>query len=88
MAVITLVCGLLGLFVIPLIGSVIAVILGPMARKEIARTAEEGSSLATAGIITGWVGIALYGLAIVAVILMIVFSFGLFAVAASSAPSY
>jgi hypothetical protein len=46
---------------IPFIGSIVAVITGPMARKEIQASngALSGDGLATAGIILGWIGIGL-----------------------------
>ncbi len=44
---------------IPIIGSIAAIILGYSARKEIARTPGlEGDGLAAAGIILGWIGLA------------------------------
>lgn len=61
MAVISLVAGILGISFFPLIGSIVAVIIGPMARREIreSRGALSGDGLATAGIVLGWIGIAL-----------------------------
>jgi hypothetical protein len=61
MALISLIAGILGLTFIPIIGSIVAVITGPMARKEIRESAGglSGDGLATAGIILGWIGIGL-----------------------------
>lgn len=59
MAVVSLVAGICGLTVLFFIGSIVAVITGMMAKKEIARTGEEGSSFATWGVILGWIGIGL-----------------------------
>ncbi len=59
MAMVSLIAGICGLSVIPLIGSVVAVITGMMAKKEIARTGEDGSSMATGGLILGWIGVGL-----------------------------
>jgi hypothetical protein len=61
MALISLISGILGLTLIPFIGSVVAVITGPMAKKEIQASngSLSGDGLATAGIILGWIGIAL-----------------------------
>ncbi|WP_182112315.1 MULTISPECIES: DUF4190 domain-containing protein [unclassified Actinotalea] len=59
MAVMALVAGICGLTALPFIGSIAAVIIGPMAKKEIARTGEGGASLATWGQILGWVGIGI-----------------------------
>ncbi len=60
-ALIALIAGILGLTFIPVIGSIVAVITGPMAKKEIRESAGalSGDGLATAGIVLGWIGIAL-----------------------------
>ncbi len=75
MAVISLVAGILGISFFPLIGSVVAVIIGPMAKREIrgSRGALGGNGLATAGIVLGWIGIAfsVIGLCIAGAILAI-----------------
>jgi len=63
-AIISLITGILGLTLLPGIGSIVAVITGMMAKKEI-RTAQAGGGtlggegMATAGLILGWLGIAL-----------------------------
>ena len=61
MAILSLVAGIAGISVVPFIGSIVAVILGPMAKRDIAASggAQGGEGLATAGTILGWVGIAL-----------------------------
>jgi hypothetical protein len=65
-----LILGIVGLFpVCPVILSVIAVILGFIAKNQIDRSGGQlgGSGIAVAGIITGFVGAALYVLFFVAV---------------------
>jgi hypothetical protein len=54
--------GLVG--VLPLVGSVIGLLLGYSARREINESTEDvgGHSLAQAGVIVGWLGIALGGM--------------------------
>ena len=68
MAVISLVAGVLGLTFFPLLGSIVAVITGPMAKKEILDSGGElsGEGMATAGMVLGWIAIALmvFGLCI------------------------
>lgn len=66
MAIVSLVAGILGLTFVPVIGSIVAVITGPMAKKEIRASggALGGEGLATAGIVLGWVGIGLGVLAL------------------------
>jgi hypothetical protein len=61
MAIISLVAGVLGLTFIPFLGSIAAVILGSMAKKEIRESngALGGDGLATVGLVLGWIGIAM-----------------------------
>jgi hypothetical protein len=61
MAIVSLVAGILGLTLFPFFGSIVAVITGPMAKKEIQQSmgSLEGEGLAKAGIIIGWIGIGL-----------------------------
>lgn len=74
LAIISLVSGILGLTLVPLLGSLIAVITGPMARREIveSRGALDGEGLVMAGIILGWIGIGLGVLAICGVGLVLI----------------
>jgi hypothetical protein len=61
LAIVTLVAGILGLTFFPLLGSIVAVITGPMAKKEIAQSqgSLSGESMAQIGMILGWIGLAL-----------------------------
>jgi hypothetical protein len=72
MAIASLIASILGVTLFPTIGSIIGVILGYMARKEIqeSRGAVGGEGLAKAGIIIGWIGI---GLAVIGICLAIAF---------------
>jgi len=56
-----LIAGILGVTFFPIVGSIVAVITGPMAKKEISESggALGGEGLATAGMVLGWIGIAL-----------------------------
>ena len=60
-AIISLVSGILGLTLIPIIGSIAALIVGYIARKEIRESNGTigGESLATTGIVLGWIGVGL-----------------------------
>jgi hypothetical protein len=60
-AIASLVLGIGGLTFLPLVGSIIAVILGPMARSEIRRRPDQvsGDGVALVGMILGWIGIGL-----------------------------
>ena len=59
LAVVSLVSSLVGIFVIPFIGSIVGIITGHMSLGQIKRTGENGRGLALAGTIIGYVGVAL-----------------------------
>lgn len=65
LAVASMVLGVAGLTLLPLLGGILAIILGYMARAEIRDRPDEvsGDGLALAGIVMGWitVGLALVG---------------------------
>lgn len=60
MAIITLIAGIGGFTFLPFVGSIVAVITGPMAEKQIRQTGEDGTQLAKIGKILGWVGLGLW----------------------------
>ena len=69
LAVASLVLGLAGLFVCPVICSIIAVVVGYQARRKLRDDPTlDGEGLAKAGIILGWVGTALGIVVIVGII--------------------
>jgi hypothetical protein len=68
-AIASLVLGIAGVSVAPLVGSILAVAFGKKAQDEIRRGAADGEGLATAGIVLGWVGIALLAVAILPLLL-------------------
>jgi hypothetical protein len=61
LAIASLVASILGVTIVPTVGSIIGVILGYVARNQIRESggAVGGEGLAKAGIIIGWVGIGL-----------------------------
>ena len=61
MAIVSLVSGILGLTFLPVIGSIIALITGYMAKKEINENLGTlaGAGMATGGIVLGWIGVGL-----------------------------
>ena len=63
-AIISLIAGIAGLTVFPVVGSIVAVILGHMAKGEIARSGGNlgGGGAATVGLVLGYVGIGLTAL--------------------------
>jgi hypothetical protein len=91
MAVVSLVAGILGITFLPLIGSIVAVITGYMARKEIQQSNGDlgGDGLATAGLVLGWVGIALsvIGVCIFGVLFAVPFCLVLLGISTSNSSS-
>ena len=84
LALVSLIAGILGLSFVPFLGSIVAVITGPMAQKEIRQSngTMGGEGLAKAGVILGWIGIVLgvLGLCIGGFVFAIPFCLGLFAI--------
>ena len=70
-AIVSLVSGLLGWTVLPLVGSLVAIVTGHMARAEIRRDpqAREGDGLAVAGLVLGYAMVAVALATVVAVVL-------------------
>jgi hypothetical protein len=66
LAIVSLISSLVGLFLIPFLGSLAGVITGHMSLGQIKRTGEQGRGLALAGTITGYVGLAFTLLGILA----------------------
>ena len=66
LAIVSLIFGVLSWIVIPLLGSLVAIITGHMARAEIRREPErlDGDGMALAGLILGYLAIGLWLLAI------------------------
>lgn len=74
MAILSLIFGVLSWCVLPFIGAVAAVVCGHSARSEIRRAPPgtiEGDGMAIAGLILGWVHLALFVLVIVFVFLFL-----------------
>lgn len=66
LAIVSLVSGVLGVTLLPFLGSIVAVITAPMAKNEIRESDGmlAGEDMAKIGQILGWVGIALFGFAL------------------------
>lgn len=59
-AIASMILGIVGLVMIPLIASIVALALGYGARNRMrARSDLDGVGFATAGIVTGWIGVIL-----------------------------
>ena len=70
LAIISLVTGLLGWTLLPFLGSLVAIVTGHLARKEIRQDpALGGDALAVVGLVLGWVAVAGAVLAVLAFLL-------------------
>jgi hypothetical protein len=71
LAVVSLVAGILGWTLLPVLGSIVAIVCGHLARAEIRRSPEtlEGDGLALAGLILGYLVIGLSVLLVIGAIL-------------------
>jgi hypothetical protein len=80
-AIASIVCGVANFFGAFLIGSILAIVFGKIAQKNMAQNpALEGAGLARLGIIIGWVGIGL-------VIAFVVLAFGFLGIFSASTES-
>jgi len=60
LAIAALICGIAGLVIFPIVASVLGVIFGHIAKKQIRESGENGDGLALGGLITGYIGLGLY----------------------------
>ena len=76
LAVISLVAGILGWTLLPVLGTLVAIVTGHMARAEIRRSggALEGDGLAIGGLILGWLSALLW---VVGIVVLFMFLGGL-----------
>lgn len=72
MAILSMVSSILGLTLLPIVGSIVGVVTGHIARRQIRESGEQGLGPATAGVAIGWVGIALLVIAIVVLVVAVV----------------
>jgi hypothetical protein len=71
LALLSLLLGIAGLTVLPLLASILAIIFGYMARNDIRRRPDElsGDGLAVAGIVMGWIAVGVTALIAILVLL-------------------
>ena len=70
-AIASLILGIAGFFVFPIVPSILAIVFGQKAREEFRRDSTAGGDgLATAGIVLGWVGLALTAIGLVFLLLL------------------
>jgi hypothetical protein len=76
-AIASLVLGIGGFLIFPVVLSILAIVFGRSAKREIAeRPGLGGAGLATAGIVLGWIGVALTMIAVLFVVLVVAASTG------------
>jgi uncharacterized membrane protein YidH (DUF202 family) len=73
LALTSLIAGLCGLSLVPLVGSVVAVVTGHLALNQVRETGEDGEVLAKAGLWLGYLAIALVVLAVAFLLLVVLF---------------
>lgn len=81
LAIVSLVSAILGFTAVPVIGAIVALITGYMARSETRSIPPRasGDGMATAGIIMGWVQVALFMIAICCGVAVLVLGISIFA---------
>lgn len=81
LATVSLISGILGFTFVPVIGAIVALVTGYMARKETRSIppSASGDGMATAGIIMGWVQLGLIVVGICCFVAYMVFVVGLVA---------
>lgn len=90
LAVVSLIAGILSFLgnVIPVAGgftvALVAIITGHMARRQIKQTGEQGMGMATAGMIIGYIHIALLVLIVIAVIFVFVLGIAILGISSHS----
>ena len=81
LAIVSLVFGILAWVALPILGNLVAIVCGHIARAQIATSpdTQEGAGLALAGLILGYLGILLG----ILIILLLIFGIGMIAVLGS-----
>ncbi len=77
LAIVSLIAGIVGWSLVPFFGSLVAVVTGHMAKKEIRETGLAGDGLATIGLVLGYTSIAMTLLGICMVVMAVAFGVGL-----------
>jgi hypothetical protein len=76
LAITSMVFGLCGFSVLPLVGSVVAVVTGHLARRRLAATGGDGVGYARAGLWLGYLAIALATVLLAVVLVLVVLRTG------------
>jgi hypothetical protein len=68
LAIASLICGVIQFIFLGILASIPAIILGHLARRQIRQTGERGAGMAMAGLVLGYIGVALTVIVVIAVI--------------------
>ena len=71
LAVASMICGIVQFFGFWLLGTIPAIVLGHMARKQIRQRNEQGAGMALAGLILGYVGVALTVIVVIIIVIAV-----------------
>lgn len=75
LAVLSMIASIVGaLWILPFIGSLAGVIMGHISLKQLSTSGEKGRGMALAGVIVGWIGLALTVLGVIALISFLTFA--------------
>jgi Domain of unknown function (DUF4190) len=76
LALVSLISGIASWVLVPVVGAIVAVVTGHMAKREIRRTGEQGNTYATVGLVLGYLHLAvvLLVLGIVALVFFVTFA--------------
>src|SRR5207302_6878613 len=69
LAIVSLAAAIASFAILPFVGALVAIVTGHMARSQIRKTGEGGDGLALAGVIIGYIHLALFAVVIIAVLL-------------------
>ena len=72
LAIVSLATGIASYVVVPVIGAIVAIVTGHMARGQIRRTGEGGGGLALAGLILGYLHLVIAVIAIAIIVITVV----------------
>jgi hypothetical protein len=83
LAIVSLIAGIVGFVMLPVVGSVVAVVTGHMAKGEIRNSGGtiSGDGLATAGLILGYIGVGFTVLGVCALAIWLIFVAGFLGIA-------
>jgi hypothetical protein len=75
LAIVSLISGIVSWFAVPIVGGIVAVVTGHMAKGQIRRTGEQGDTYATVGLVLGYLHLAVVLLVALVVVLILLGTF-------------